>query len=276
MFNWFDLMRQAQGGAGLDNIARQFGLQPQQAQLAMTALMPALAMGLQHSAMNPAAAMQFFNLMSGGHYPNFFDSATQAFSTQARSEGKAVLDKLFGSDDVTRRVADQAARYSGVGTEVMNQILPLMAAIFAGGVYKVILSQNAMLGSIAQTWSAGGQDKPAPSANAGANAWIDLWADWVRAATRGLDGSGQSQPLDEAIGQLAGGTAPGADDEPKAAGAAPSVPEKEEPKAEQSEAPGFENWEEMMEKGQEMQRQHLKSLQAIFESAWGTGGPAKG
>ena len=124
MFNWFDLMRQAQGGAGFDNLAQQFGLQPQQAQLAAAALMPALAMGLQHSAMNPAATMQFLNLMSGGHYPAFFDSASRAFSAQAQAEGKAVLDKLFGSDDVTRRVADQAARFSGVGTEVMNQILP--------------------------------------------------------------------------------------------------------------------------------------------------------
>ena len=49
MFNWFDLMRQAQASAALDALARQFNLSGDQTQRTMAAFMPAFAMGLQHA-----------------------------------------------------------------------------------------------------------------------------------------------------------------------------------------------------------------------------------
>ena len=41
MFNWFDLMRQAQTSSGFDALTRQFQLSNDQSQRAMAALMPA-------------------------------------------------------------------------------------------------------------------------------------------------------------------------------------------------------------------------------------------
>src|SRR5688572_7408612 len=114
MVNWFDLMRQAQGGDGLHNFARQFGLSPQQTNAAIAAMMPAFAMGLQRAATDPGAMAQLFKVMSGGHFPSFWESQSQAFTPQARQEGKDLLDQLFGSDEVSRRVAHQAAAFSGV------------------------------------------------------------------------------------------------------------------------------------------------------------------
>ena len=46
MFNWFDLMRQAQTQAGFETLARQFQLSGEQQQRTMAALMPAFVMGL--------------------------------------------------------------------------------------------------------------------------------------------------------------------------------------------------------------------------------------
>ena len=40
MFNLFDIMRGAQGGAAIDSMARQFGLTPNQVERAMQALLP--------------------------------------------------------------------------------------------------------------------------------------------------------------------------------------------------------------------------------------------
>ena len=57
MFTIFDLMRP---GAGMDAMARQFGLTQDQAQRATEALLPAFMLGLQRSAGNPNA---FANLM---------------------------------------------------------------------------------------------------------------------------------------------------------------------------------------------------------------------
>jgi hypothetical protein len=258
MINWFDLMRQAQGGAGLDNMARQFGLSPEQAQLAVGALMPAFAMGLQRNLMDPHAMMQFFQLMNAGSYPNFFDSAAQAFSIQGRREGQAIVDKLFGSDEVTRRVAQQAAQFSGVGTEVLNQILPLAAAILAGGMFKIMKGQGAMLGSMAQAWRDAAPEASAPPKESG-NPWIDLWAAWMNGFSGGSapDKAGREAPpqersFDDAMAGFLG-TA--------------SRPETEKTGPQPQPDP-MEAWGEMMEKGQEMQRQHLETLQAIFDSAW--------
>jgi hypothetical protein len=60
MFNWFDLMRQAQTSAALDAIARQFNLSGDQPQRTMAAFMPAFAMGLQHamSSSDPTRVLQ--------------------------------------------------------------------------------------------------------------------------------------------------------------------------------------------------------------------------
>src|SRR3954452_11854743 len=181
MFNWFDMMQQAHYGAGFDNMARQFGLTPDQTQRAIAAVLPAFMMAFQRQAMNPNAMTQLFQTMAGGHYPNFFESATQAFSPQGRQEGKVILDQLFGSDEVSHRVAQQAAQFSGVGTEALNQILPLAAAILAGGITKAMTAQGAMMGPVADAWRSGGMAPPT-AGQTGVDAWTDMWRGWMNMA----------------------------------------------------------------------------------------------
>ncbi len=250
MFNWFDLMRQAQGGSGFANMARQFGLRPEQVQLAVAALLPAFAMGLQRQAANPNAMTQLFQLMTAGHYQSFFESAAQAFSAQGRQEGQAVVDKLFGSDEVTRRVAQQAAQFSGIGTDVLNQLLPLVAAILAGGMFKTMTGQGAMLGSMMEMWS-GSTQMPA------GNPWAAVWSQWM----------GSAAPPDEPKTETA---TPNPFEAMMAAFLrTPAEQTPPEPKKPESPQTPVEAWGQMVEKGQEMQRKHLESLQSIFDSAWG-------
>src|SRR3712207_5271411 len=125
MFNWFDLMRQAQTHAALDALARQFGLSGDQPQTTMAAFMPAFAMGLQHAmtSSDPARLMQS---MMGGAYRNFWQGAGVSFTPQAQQQGRQLLDQIFGSDEVSRRVAHQAAHYAGINADTMQQILPLL------------------------------------------------------------------------------------------------------------------------------------------------------
>ena len=80
MFDLFDILRGAQGGAAIDNVARHFGLAPAQVERAMQALMPAFAMGLQGSAREPDAFRRTLGLMSSGQYAPFFDSPALAFT----------------------------------------------------------------------------------------------------------------------------------------------------------------------------------------------------
>src|SRR3954464_12602715 len=132
MFNWFDLMRQAQTNAALASLAQQFNLSGDQTQKTMAAFMPAFAMGLQQATASSDPARLFQSMMSGA-YQNFWQAAGHSFSSQAQQEGRRLLDQLFGSDEVSRRVAHQAANYAGISTETMQQVLPLLAGIMAGG-----------------------------------------------------------------------------------------------------------------------------------------------
>ncbi|HEV2602806.1 MAG TPA: DUF937 domain-containing protein [Microvirga sp.] len=253
MFNPFDLMRQAQGGAAFDNMARQFGLSPEQVQKATMALMPAFAMGLQRQVSNPNAMEQFFKLMSAGHYPTFFESAAQAFTPQARQEGSTVLNQLFGSDDVSRQVAQQAAAFSGVGADILQQMLPLMAGIFAGG-----LATAARAGGMTPGLMPEPKAPPAPG-QTGFGAWADLWGGFFAPQARPASTPQNPTPgsFDEMMASfLAAQRGPA----PESARAEPPKPETPNP---------LEAWGQMMEQGREMQQQHLTSLQSIFENVWG-------
>lgn len=236
MFNWFDLMRQAQTSAGVEALTRQYNLSGEQAQKAMAAFLPAFAMGLQQAAprSDPGA---FLQAMTADAYRNFWQAAGQSFSSQAQREGRRLLDQLFGSDEISRRIAHQAADYAGLGVDVMQQILPVMAGIFAGSMYQMATAQAKAL------------QAPVPSEDSSrrrqaADPWTELWTAWL--------GSGRTEtktarnPFEDYMTSF--------------------IPKASEPRKEPQEAaPAPAPWESMMDAGREMQEQYLASLQAIFQ-----------
>ncbi len=233
MFNWFDLMRQAQTSAAMDALARQFHLSGDQPQKIMAAFMPAFAMGLQHATTSGDPARFFQSMMSGG-YQNFWQAAGNPFTPQAQQQGRHLLDQLFGSDDVSRRVAHQAADYAGVSAETMQQVLPLLAGILAGGMAQWMNTQG-------QAFQAGPPAKPA----APANPWEDLWGGWMKTAAPEKK---PANPFEDMMASFL--------QAPPAAKPAQPEPDPSAP------------FNEMMEKGREMQMQYLTSLQSIFTDAW--------
>ena len=238
MFNWFDLMQQAQTKAGLDALTRQFHLSGDQPQRAMQAFLPAFAMALQHAAMTNDPS-RFFQSMMGGGYQNFWQSASRAFSPQAQQQGRTLLDQIFGSDQVSRRVAHQAADYAGVSADTMQQMLPLMAGILAGGMSQWMTAQAQAMQGLAPPAEAG-RAAANPSA---ANPWTELWAGWMKTAE---PEKAPSNPFEDMMAAFV-----------------PPPPAPEPPKPASS-----PSWDEMMAQGREMQSQYLASLQSIFEEAW--------
>ncbi|HZH51370.1 MAG TPA: DUF937 domain-containing protein [Microvirga sp.] len=237
MFNWFDLMRQAQTSAGFDMLARQYQLSGDQLQKAMAALLPAFAMGLQHAA-SPNDPGRLMQSMMSDAYRNFWLGAGQTFSSQAQQEGRRLLDRLFGSDDVTRRVAHQAADYVGVSVETMQQILPLMTGILAGGMYQWMAQQ----GRAFQAASAQQTEASRQGTDAVADPWGQLWAIWANAAAP------EKKPATNPFEELMTGFL-------------------QAPAPQQPQTPPSSPWTEMMETGRDMQRQYLASLQSIFDEA---------
>ena len=57
------------------------------------------------------------------------------------ADGNGILGHLFGSKDLSRAVASQAAQATGIGQNVLQQMLPVIAAMLMGGLFKQSTNQ---------------------------------------------------------------------------------------------------------------------------------------
>jgi hypothetical protein len=131
----FDIFAQAQNGAGMQALAQQYGLSMQQTQAAVQALLPAFSQGLQRNTADPYGMGAFMTAMASGQHARYFEDATRAFSPQGIDEGNGILSHLFGSKDLSRAVAAQAAQATGLSQQVLQQMLPAMASMMMGGLF---------------------------------------------------------------------------------------------------------------------------------------------
>ncbi|RAZ72850.1 DUF937 domain-containing protein [Mesorhizobium atlanticum] len=152
----FDIFAQAQNGAGMQALAQQYGLSMQQTQAAVQALLPAFSQGLQRNTADPYGMGAFMTAMASGQHAKYFEDATRAFSPQGIDEGNGILGHLFGSKDLSRAVANQAAQATGLSQQVLQQMLPAMASMMMGGLFKQ--TNNQLTGG--QMQAAGGSGNP--------------------------------------------------------------------------------------------------------------------
>lgn len=151
MLPLFEMLASAQNGNAVDQMARQFGLSPQQVQEAMAALTPAFSQGLKRNAANPYDLGNFLNALSSGQHAKYFEDAAAAFSGQGVEEGNGILGHLFGSKDLSRAVAAQASQATGIARQTLQQMLPALASMIMGGLFKQSTGQLGAAGFGGQT-----------------------------------------------------------------------------------------------------------------------------
>ena len=141
MLPLFDLMMRAQNGAATDAMAQQFNLAQEQAAKAMAALMPAFSSGLKRSAATPYDFGALMKTFASGDYTQYFEDMSRAFTPQGITAGNSILEQIFGSKEVSRAIAAQAAQITGIGQEILKQMLPVMADMLMGGLQKQTAGQ---------------------------------------------------------------------------------------------------------------------------------------
>jgi hypothetical protein len=135
----YDMM--AQNGRAVEMMARQFNLSQQQAALAMEALAPAFSQGLKRNTSDPYGVSSFLQALASGQHAKYYEDAQNAFSPSGMAEGNGILGHLFGSKELSRAVAAQAAQVTGIQETVLKQMLPAMAAMLMGGLFKQTTAQ---------------------------------------------------------------------------------------------------------------------------------------
>ena len=134
---------------GLQSIARELGLSEEQAASGAAALAPAILGGFQKHTQSQANGQEglggLLGRLGGG---GLLDEVVSPKPTNP-ALGNDVLGQIFGSKDVSRAVAQNAASNTGLDPSLLKKMLPLLAMLVTGYLAK-------QHGSAAQDAPAGG------------------------------------------------------------------------------------------------------------------------
>jgi hypothetical protein len=156
MVNLFEIMQAAQGGKAYANLSQQFGIGPEQAQQAVEAVLPAISLGLQQQAKTVEGWQNILTTLSQAqNSAEFFDSDGDGIPDHLQKEGHGALGTMFGGPDMTKAVAANAAQFAGLPASMMQQMLPVIASMIIGGLFKG--ATNNGLGGILGQMMQGGQ-----------------------------------------------------------------------------------------------------------------------
>lgn len=140
---------------GLRSMARELGISEAQAESGASALAPAILGGFKKQAQSQPTGLEglggLLAQLGGG---SLLDNVLSSQPTDV-SQGNNVLGQIFGSKDVSRTVAQNAASKSGLDPSMLKKMLPIIAMLVAG--YMAKQRGNANGGrETAQTSPAGG------------------------------------------------------------------------------------------------------------------------
>lgn len=279
MFDFTEILRRAQGGDALGNLARQFGLPQEQARKAVEAMMPAFAVAMQRQMTDPQHLAALFALMTGRPQPaaNPYLDAVAAFSPEAVQAGNAALAALFGSNEVTRAIADQIARSSGIGPAVLQPMMPVVAAMLMAGL-RASMEQTPVGQMLASYFGKGSPGEPigalgtmmnqmvAESSAKGPAAVADLMNQMLRAIPKA---TGETEPFDQFLARAPNPAGPSSlFDEAFGAFVRGFNRGRPEPKPEPADE--FEQFVgQMFQAGKDVQASQMHVFEQILDSFWG-------
>lgn len=128
-----DMLKQT---GALDAISQQLGIDRQSAQAGASALLPSLLGGFRKQAQMEAGGTEggagnllgLLGSLGGG---SLLDAVTSP-RPASKEPGDRILGQVFGSKEVSRTVAGQAAQSTGIDPSVLKKMLPLLAMAVSG------------------------------------------------------------------------------------------------------------------------------------------------
>jgi hypothetical protein len=128
---------------GLQSVAKELGVDEAQVTAGAAALMPALLGGFKKQAQTQPSGLDglvgMLGKLGGG---GLLDDVLSPQPTNV-GRGNDVLGQIFGSPEVSRTVARNAAATSGIDPALLKKMLPMLAMLVAGFMAKQSMSQPA-------------------------------------------------------------------------------------------------------------------------------------
>ena len=131
-----DVLRQAQGGAAIGNVARNFGLQPGEVEAALTALIPEVSRAIERNTLSRGGLADVISALGDPRYARALDDPTILKTPQMQQVGIGLLETLLGNKDKSRAVAAHAAQSAGLSEGIIKMLLPYLIPMIIGGLGK--------------------------------------------------------------------------------------------------------------------------------------------
>ena len=136
MAGLLDLLAGAHAQPAKQQLGQQFGLSEDMTQQAMAALIPALAAGLKSNASQSGGVEALLGALSKGSHSRYLDEPGLLDRTETRNDGNSILGHLLGSKEVSRSVASRASEKTGLSSDLLKQMLPIVATMVMGSLSK--------------------------------------------------------------------------------------------------------------------------------------------
>jgi hypothetical protein len=156
----------ANNQTAVDQIGRQLGLDSSQTSSALEALLPTVAAGFQRSASSGTGLDALLGALSGAGASRYVEDPSQLGQASAVSDGNDILGQIFGSKDVSREVAARASAQTGIGSDVLKAMLPMVATLVMGAMARNATSGGPQLGQAAAPGGGGLFDMLTPMLDA--------------------------------------------------------------------------------------------------------------
>ena len=120
----------SQGGNVIGQLASQFGISPDDAQKALSNLIPAVAGGIKKTARSKSGLEALLEkVQSNQELRQSADQPSVLGEARSTQAGNEILGDIFGSKDVSRSVAGNTAKATGLDLGMLKKMLPLVAGL---------------------------------------------------------------------------------------------------------------------------------------------------
>ncbi len=136
-----EMLMGQQNQSNIGDIMEKFGLDEDQARKAIGSLLPGVTQGIQKQAQSQNDDV--LNQLANAQQQRYLDDDnTHLYDDHAIEEGNSILGQVFGSKDVSRQIAGQAAEQTGLNTDIMKKLLPMVASMAMGAIGKQASTQG--------------------------------------------------------------------------------------------------------------------------------------
>lgn len=134
--NLLDLLKDTGGEQSIETVAHRLGLGSAETRSMIDAVAPALMRSLQKEATSAGGLASLARALESGNHRRYIEQPEVLQTDAAVADGNGILGHLFGSKDVSRNVAANAAEKTAVGADIIKKALPLIAGLAMGALSK--------------------------------------------------------------------------------------------------------------------------------------------